>query len=123
MTTDAQKARNVDRILTRVGMQMTLTRASGSAPTYDPSTGVGTPVAPASYTVRGCRPYPYALAEIDGTHVQRGDMRVLLSTVGSVMPKPGDTLTIGATVYRVMSATSIAPATVDIVYDVQVRAP
>ena len=50
-------------------------------------------------------------------------MRVLLSTVGSVMPKPGDTLTIGATVYRVMSATSIAPATVDIVYDVQVRAP
>ena len=68
-------------------------------------------------------PYPYALAEIDGTHIQRGDMRVLLSTIGSVMPKPGDTLTIGSTVYRVVSATSIAPASVDIVYEAQVRAP
>lgn len=123
MTTDVQKAHNVDRILTRVGMQMTLARASGSAPTYDTATGVATAVAPASYTVRGCRPYPYALAEIDGTHIQRGDMRVLLSTIGSVMPKPGDTLTIGSTVYRVVSATSIAPASVDIVYEAQVRAP
>lgn len=123
MTTDTQKAANVDRVLTRVGMSMTLTRASGSAPTYDTATGVATPVSSATYTVRGCRPYPYSLAEIDGTHIRHGDLRVLLSAIGAVMPKPGDTLTIGSTAYRVMAASSIAPASVDIVYDVRVRAP
>ena len=121
MTTDVQKAQNVHATLLRVGMAMTLTRPSSTPATYDPATGVATAVAPLSYTVQGVKPYPYMISEIDGTHILQGDLRVLMSTIDSVMPQPGDTLTAGTTVYRVMRATSLGPGTVDILYDVQVR--
>ena len=54
-------------------------------------------------------------------NVQAGDQRVYLSTDGAVPPKPGDTLTIGSDVFRVLRAGNLSPAGVDLLYDVQVR--
>jgi len=107
-------------LLDEFGMSMTLARASSSSPTYDTATGVATPVSPVSYTVTGAK-FDYAAREIDGTLIQAGDQRVYLSTTGAVLPLPGDTLTIGSAVFRVMRAGSISPAGTDLLYDVQVR--
>lgn len=122
MTTDAQKAINVSRTLARVGMAMTLSRASSSPATYDPATGAATAVLPKTYSVIGTHPYPYSLRETDGTQVLLSDMRVLLGATSGVVPQPGDTLLVGTKTYRVMNVGTIGPAGIDILYDLQVRA-
>lgn len=120
MTTYAQKATAAHRLLAKSGMTMTLTRPSSSEPTYDSATGVATPVAPLTYTVTGVK-FEYSARERDGSLIQTGDQRVYLSTTGAVLPLPGDTLTIGSTVFRVVRTGAISPAGVDVLYDLQVR--
>lgn len=120
MTFYTALAADAHALLAEFGMSMTLTRPSSSAPTYDAATSVATPVAPLTYSVTGAK-FDYTTREIDGTLVQAGDQRVYLSTTGAVLPKPGDTLTIGSDVFRVLRAGAISPAGTDVLYDVQVR--
>ena len=112
----ADLAATAVELLADFGMSMTLTRPTDIPATYDTTTGVATPVGPDTYTVIGIK-LDYSVREI----VQAGDQRVYLSTDGAVPPKPGDTLTIGADVFRVMRAGNLSPAGVDLLYDVQVR--
>lgn len=116
----ADLAATAVELLADFGMAMTLARPTDIPATYDTATGVATPVSPASYTVTGAK-FDYAAREIDGTLIQAGDQRVYLSTTGAVLPLPGDTLTIGSTVFRVMRAGAVSPAGTDLLYDVQVR--
>lgn len=120
MTFYADLATDAHELLAEFGMSMTLTRPSSSEPTYDSATGVATPVAPLTYTVTGVK-FEYSARERDGSLIQTGDQRVYLSTTGAVLPLPGDTLTIGSTVFRVMRAGAVSPAGTDLLYDVQVR--
>ena len=116
----ADLAATAVELLADFGMAMTLTRPTDIPATYDTATGVATPVGPATYTVTGIK-LDYSVREIDRENVQAGDQRVYLSTDGAVLPKPGDTLTIGSTVFRVMRAGAVSPAGTDLLYDVQVR--
>lgn len=121
MTFDyADLAATAVELLADFGMAMTLSRPTDIPATYDTSTGVATPASPATYTVTGIK-LDYSVREIDRENVQAGDQRVYLSTDGAVPPKPGDTLTIGSDVFRVLRAGNLSPAGVDLLYDVQVR--
>ena len=60
-------------------------------------------------------------AAMDGGFTAMAGASSAVSTDGAVPPKPGDTLTIGADVFRVLRAGNLSPAGVDLLYDVQVR--
>src|SRR5690606_40502617 len=52
----------------------------------------------------------YALSEIDGTTIQAGDRKVLMTATAGVEPKPSDVLTISGKAYTVINAMPLAPA-------------
>lgn len=120
MTFYSSLAADALTLLREFGQAVTLTRASGSAPTYDPATSTATAVAPATYTGTGAV-FDYSQRDIDGTSVRMGDRRVLLATSGMVMPRTGDTITIGSTVLTVVTGREINPAGVPVLFEAQVR--
>ena len=62
----------------------------------------------------------YDLRHVDGTQIQAQDRLVLMDAAG-VAPLPGDTLTVGATVYNVFRAMPLDPGGVALMYEVQCR--
>ncbi len=104
-------------LLTDFGSTATLTR--GVAGTYNPAVGL-TPGTPTTETVT-CAIFDYPLRVIDGTRILTGDKQALMSAVGVLPPKPGDTLTWQSTVYTVVTSKPLAPAGTDVLHDVQVR--
>lgn len=97
------------------GRTMTLrSRSSGS---YNASTG-GAVVTTSNTTITGVvSNFPLLL--VDGTQIQRGDVKVL--TVSSVEPKPGDGLLIGSIEYDVVSVREINPGGTVVLYSLQAR--
>lgn len=64
----------------------------------------------------------YDRRHVDGTQIQAQDRRVLMEAVGiGVVPLPGDKLTVGGTVYNVITAMPLDPGGVAIMYEVQCR--
>ena len=105
---------------------VTLNRPSTSAPTYDPSTGISTPVAPASYVGRGAV-FDYKQTDVNQSLVEAGDQRLLLSplcTDGTPMPEPmtsDDVVLANGKSYTVQRGGEVAPAGVVCLYDIQLR--
>tara|TARA_R110000824_G_scaffold80100_2_gene201669 strand:- start:1325 stop:1693 length:369 start_codon:yes stop_codon:yes gene_type:complete len=93
--------------------------------TYDPATGSNSAGTTTSYTVTGYF-YNYALEEIDGNDIIRGDRKLLLSTIdtsGTAIPEPstGDSFTgVGDTVV-VMYTSKIFSGNQVMCYVCQVR--
>lgn len=63
----------------------------------------------------------YALSEIDGTTIQAGDRKVLMTATAGVEPRPSDVLTISGKAYTVINAMPLAPAGIVVMYEVQAR--
>ncbi len=104
-------------LLTDFGSTATLGRVTTGA--YDPATGSATTTStPETVT---CAIFDYPLRVIDGTRILTGDKQALMSAVGVLPPKPGDTLTWQSTVYTVVTSKPLAPAGTDVLHDVQVR--
>lgn len=126
MTFDYTKsADTAERLLQKFGQAVVLSCPSTSAPTYDPATGVSTPVAPATYTGRGAV-FDYKQTDINATLVQAGDQRLYLSPFqadGTAMPEPktSDEIVIGSTTYSIVRAGKVAPAGTKVLYDLQLR--
>ena len=111
-------AATAHRLLTQFGGAAVLTRTVPG--TYNPATGeTGAPTT-TTYNGTGAR-FDYAQRDIDGTLIRTGDQRVYLSVQDMTMPQTGDTLTLGARTYQVVTARSIDPALTAVLYDVQVR--
>ena len=111
-------AATANELLSEFGSSMTLTRSEPGA--YDPSAGTAGSTETA-FVVWGLQDN-YAQTEIDGSLIRQGDQRVWLSAVGmGVMPRSGDTLTIGATTYNVIASRPVRPGAVIVLHDVQVR--
>jgi len=62
----------------------------------------------------------YSNAEIDGTVVQKGDVK-LVSEYTTTEPQPDDTCTVDGVVYRVMNNEPISPAGTTVINKVQLR--
>ena len=105
----ARPAATAKRLLTRFGQVVTIKRTTPGA--YDPATGTvsgGT----VGYSCAGAV-MNYASRDIDGTLVQRGDVRVLLAPDAAFEPKP--------TELTVINAEATKPAGSPVLYEVQAR--
>jgi len=114
----ARPAATAKRLLTRFGQVVTIKRTTPGA--YDPATGTvsgGT----VGYSCAGAV-MNYASRDIDGTLVQRGDVRVLLAPDAAFEPKPGDTVTLAdTTVLTVINSRATKPAGLAVLYEIQAR--
>lgn len=106
------------RLLGDKGRAMTLHKATPGA--YDTSAGAA-PVTTTDYACTGAE-FDYPALLIDGTSIQAGDKKVLLSAQGlSVEPDVGDDITSGSTRRRIIAAKAVAPAGAVVVWQLQVR--
>jgi len=124
-----------DNLLYKNGMPVVLQRyesITGWVKSYDfvekrnkwtSSTGEVSYIAPANtpteYEGYGIRTF-YKAYEIDGTNIQRGDVRLVLSTV---FPEPaeGDKFVMDGETFNYVNHEVKAPGTTELVYIVQVR--
>ena len=113
----AKTAATATRLLERFGQAVTLTRYGDAA--YDPATGTTVP-SETVYPATGAK-LDYAQRDIDGTLIKVGDCRVYLAPNLAVTPQTGDTITIGAEVWKVVTSRPLAPAGTVVLHDAQVR--
>lgn len=105
------------RLIDRFGRDMTLRARSHG--TYNPATATVT---------RTQTDYPaigyldqYAQEDIDGTLIQVGDQRVIMSPTVPVEPKTGDALVIDSDEWEIVRSQPLKPATTLLLYELQVR--
>lgn len=103
------------RLLQRFGASATLTRTTAGA--YDPATGTSTETTAVLTTTATV--FDYDAKYIDGTLILVGDKRAYLAAAHE--PKQGDKLTWGSDEYTVVRFKAIAPATVAVLYEAQIR--
>lgn len=63
----------------------------------------------------------YKLSEIDGTKIQNGDKKVIVSANAEVQAGVGDEIVDGGEVYKIIARQDIAPGNKAIIYKYQVR--
>lgn len=106
-------------MLAEFGQPVTVTRETPGG--YDPATGTTTAGTVQTWAPAGVK-LDYTQREIDGTLIKSGDQRVYMSAEAGLDPQTGDTVTLGAEVWRVVTSRTLAPAGVAVLLDVQVRA-
>lgn len=112
-----------DRMLKGKGQSLTLTRNTAGA--YNPATGEST-VTTTTQTGTGAV-FDYGTKNIDGTLIQAGDKKLLLSafnSAGAALTAPviNDTVTIGGVVYTIVEPLkTVAPGGIVCLYDCNIR--
>ncbi len=90
-------------------------------PIYDNDTGDlisgGTSATQTAYGY----PESYSNSEIDGTNIQRGDIKLICSA-GALRPVAGWSCLLDSKTYRVMNCEPIRESSIDVIYYVQLRA-
>lgn len=87
---------------------------------YDPSSGESFSETQTSFT-GSIVPNNYKESEIDGTVIQRGDVRVYAHRMGANVPAIGDILTFSNIEYRVINVKKTKANGADCLYTLQVR--
>ena len=105
------------RLLADKGQIISFSRQTGG--TFDPVLGAESGASATAFTGNGAA-FNYMNAEIDGTVVRRGDVRLIVESTDTV-PEQGDTCTVDSAVYRVMMVEPIAPAGITVINKVQLR--
>lgn len=118
MTFYSDLAADALELLREFGQSVTLARTTPG--TYDAATSAPSAGSSVTYTGTGAV-FDYSQRDVDGTNIRTGDRRVLLATSGMVMPRTGDTITIGSTALTVVIGREINPAGVPVLYEAQVR--
>ena len=116
-------AASIRQTLKTKGQAMTLTRVS--AGTYDPVAGTTTGSATSTYTVYGITTNYNSLTRLASGNrpdslILSGDKQAIIDAV-SVVPLPGDTLTIKGVVWQVIAVDAVEPDGTAYIYKAQVR--
>lgn len=102
------------------GATLTLTKKTSGA--YSQSTGAAT-VTETTYSITAAV-FDYPQRVIDGTLIQQGDKKVLVSAQGlTVDPDVDDAVTISSVSHQVVRARKISPAGEIVIWELQVRTP
>jgi len=104
------------RLLIDKGQQVTFTHLTTTV--FDPVLGVRTSSS-STFTAYGAA-FDYNKNEIDGTLVQRGDVRFLMEA-SATEPVLGDTVPVNGITYRVMNVKPTSPGGVVVIYELQLR--
>ena len=113
----SKSAATADKILTKFGQDITITRRT--AGTYNTSTGTAT-VTETTQTGTGAI-FDWANRNIDGILIKTGDRRLLLSAVGLTAPVVNDTVTVGTTVFTIVQVSPFSPAGTVVMYELNLR--
>jgi len=97
----------------------TVTISAKSIGAYYPATG-NAAVTVSTQQVKGVV-FPIEDNTIDGTLIQQGDQKLLLSMVGAPPPHVGDTVTIGATSYTITFIKLLTPSGVNVLCECNIR--
>lgn len=88
--------------------------------TYDPATGKNTN-SNADTSVVITPPAPYEQRRIDGTLIQLGDQRIMMSSRSGVVPQSADQFIIGGVTWQVVAIFPIVSGEQTAAYEVQLR--
>ena len=88
--------------------------------TYDPATGKNAS-SNADTTVTITPPAPYEQRRIDGTLIQLGDQRIMMSAKSAVVPQSADLFIIGGVTWQVVAIFPIVSGESTAAYEVQLR--
>lgn len=110
-------AATASRLLAEKGQTISFSRLTGA--TFDPVLGSNSGGSTTTFTGNGAA-FNYANAEIDGTVVQMGDVRLIVEST-TTAPDVNDECTVDSVVYRVMNVEPIAPAGITVINKVQLR--
>lgn len=105
------------RLLTKFGQTVVFTRPTGD--TFDPSLGSYSGGTTTTITGKGAA-FDYKNSEIDGTIVQKGDVRVIFEA-STVAPAQNDNCALDSINYRVMDVKPLSPGGTDVIFTVQLR--
>ena len=112
-------ANTAHELLSEFGAPAQLVRAGEDA-AYNPDEGTTTvPVEAASDVTAAVFEYPERM--IDGTLIQQGDKRVLMSVQSTLEPRNADAFTWFGTTYTVVNNKKLSPAGENVLYVLQVR--
>lgn len=123
MTDYVKAAVRADQSLRRKGGIVTLRREVPGG--YDPGTGGPGPGTTTDHLGTGVR-LAYEAENIDGTLIQRGDQKLLLSPLqrdGTAMPAPttADLVLIGDRAYSIANVGDLQPVDVSLLFTLQLR--
>jgi len=105
------------RLLADKGQTISFSRQTGA--TFDPVLGAESGGSLTAFTGNGAA-FGYNNAEIDGTVVQRGDVRLIVESTSTV-PEQNDECTVDSVVYRVMNVEPISPGGTTVINKIQLR--
>lgn len=105
------------KLLAEKGQTISFSRQTGGS--FDPALGAESGASTTTFTGNGAA-FGYNNAEIDGTVVQRGDVRLIVESTATV-PEQDDECTVDSVVYRVMAVEPISPAGITVINKVQLR--
>lgn len=114
----ADLALTADELLREFGAGATLSRTIAGG--YDPATGIS---APESVDVQNITAVciDFDAKFIDGSLIVRGDKQVFVSAADVALPLAGDKFTWQGGEFSVISVTPLAPAGVDVLFELQIR--
>lgn len=105
------------RLLTKFGQTTVFTRPTGD--TFDPPAGSYSGGTTTTITGKGAA-FEYEKSEVDGTIVQRGDLKVYFEA-STIPPAQNDNCVIDSINYRVMDVEPLSPGGTDVLFIVQLR--
>lgn len=105
------------RLLAEKGQSVSFSRTTGG--TKNAATGITAGGSTTSYSGNGAG-FDYNRAEIDGTIIQMGDIRLILEAVDTT-PEANDECTYDSIDYRVMSVKETSPGGIVTHYELQLR--
>jgi hypothetical protein len=111
-------AKRADKTLAKFGAPAVLERALKGD--YDPTVGAPDDAGTQVYNTTALRG-AYRVSEIDGTKIKAGDVRLYVSPLLAVEPRPGDVIAFDGAEYVVVNSNPVKPATVVVCHDVQAR--
>jgi hypothetical protein len=110
------KTQTAEPLLERFGKSATLIKpGTPSGPPYNPVPGV-----PTEHPVTVVQT-EYKLRDIDGTLIQQGDKKLLVSTKNAPVPAMNDTIRSGSVVYQIINILPLDPGPVVMLWRLQVR--
>lgn len=110
-------ASTASRLLTDKGQSVTFSRQTGG--TFDPVLGAESGASTTTFSGYAAA-LSYNNAEIDGTVVKKGDVRLVIEST-TATPETGDQCTVDSVVYRVMMVEPVSPGGTTVINKVQLR--
>lgn len=107
-------------VLDTLGTAATITRSTES---YNPETGAESGAASTDYSVNCSPPSPFKENEIDGTHIQRGDVKVLVAAKGLAIAPTSktDTFTFDSVQYKIVDVDPIYSGSLPAAFELHCR--